>query len=196
MGSGRKSVWPDCQVGTGWDIGLALTDHCQWSAEVTTYCWKGSTCIASFDGRSVESVVFGDADGWLFVWIRSVGCEALRLDVVRWRIARSKSSSTATTTLNANDFVEHMVQDHTCGSVLSPTSRGLSQDCSVKSTTNPQGVARNANQQAPFGIIDPPPPTIRHAALLDGISLRSSLHCINWDMMVMRQLRTNNRHGP
>ena len=74
--------------------------------------------------------------------------------------------------------------------------RGLSLDYAVKSTTNPQGVARNANQQAPFGIIDPHPPMIRHAALLDGILLRDSMHCIDWDMMVVHQLRTNNRHGP
>ena len=74
--------------------------------------------------------------------------------------------------------------------------RGLSLDYAVKSTTNPQGVARNANQQAPFGIIDPHPLMIRHAASLGGISLRASLHCMDWDMMVMRRLRTNNRHGP
>jgi hypothetical protein len=83
------------------------------------------------------------------------------------------------TALYNNGFLENIARDHTCGSVLSPMRRGLSLDHSVKPTTNPQGVARNANQQAPFGIIDPPPSTIRHAALLDGISLRSSLHCIN-----------------
>jgi predicted Fe-S protein YdhL (DUF1289 family) len=125
-----------------------------------------------------------------------VGCEALRLDVVGWRIARSKSSSTVMAALYNNNFVKTTAQNQIRGSALSPMRRSLSLDHSVKSTTNPQGVARNANQQAPFGIIDPPPPTIRHAALLDGISLRYSLHCIDWDMMIMHQLRTNNRHGP
>ena len=112
-----------------------------------------------------------------------------------WHVGELRDNTTANT-LYDNNSVEHIAQDHTCGPVSGPMRRGLSLDYVVESTTNPQGVARNANQQAPFGIIDPHPPMIRHAALLDGILLRDSMHCIDWDMMVVHQLRTNNRHGP
>jgi hypothetical protein len=83
MGSRRKSILPDCQVGTGWDIKLALTID----TGLQSYYWERSTCIASFDGGSLESVHFmatGLLDSIMAFWTggtavrrgKLVDCEA------------------------------------------------------------------------------------------------------------------------
>jgi hypothetical protein len=171
-------------------------NHCQWTVEVTVARDRHALpllMVGILSQLTSGILIFERLCGFTAL---CDGCEALRLDVARSGTARSESSSTATTAFYNNDSVENIARHHTCGSVLSQMRRGQPLDYPVTSTTNPRGVARNASQQAPFSIIDPPPPTVRHAALLDGISLRSPLHCIDWDMIFMHQLRTNNRHGP